>query len=284
MSARFLLEFEATGDQEVVNAINQVSEAGKQAATDLEGLQSIEDPFTAITSGAEGAVTPLENIGGATEDLSGIFASAGTSSEEFGGALTSMNDSAMAAQGGLDETNTSMANFATSAEGAGSGASSAMSGIGQMSGAIVGLGGTIGTAVTTIYRMQDAQLALDKANLKSARSTESARKASVAFDTLLKTAKTNTDGIAEARDKLSEAQDKLNELQEAGITSGTEYEAAQAAIAEATANLRGEFVKGGGDANKFDAAINKVSITQDAHDNSSKESGKSHKTIRSDTT
>ena len=52
MSARFLLEFEATGDQEVVNAINQVSEAGKQAATDLEGLQDIEDPFTAITEGA----------------------------------------------------------------------------------------------------------------------------------------------------------------------------------------------------------------------------------------
>ena len=32
----------------------------------------------------------------------------------------------------------------------------------------------------------------------------------------------------------------------------------------ATSALRGEFVQGGGDANKFDAAMNKVSITQEA--------------------
>ena len=156
----------------------------------------------------------------------------------------------MAVEGGLTDANTAVGDFGTAATGAGTSATDAMGGIGQMSGAIVGLGGTIGTAVSTIFRMQDAQLSLDKANLKSARSTESARKASVAFDNLLKTAKGNTEGIAEARDKLSEAQDKLNQLQEAGVTSGEEYEAAQAAVAEATANLRSEFAAGGGDVAK----------------------------------
>ena len=48
------------------------------------------------------------------------------------------------------------------------------------------------------------------------------------------------------------------------MTSGEEYEAAQAEVAAATAALRGEFVKGGGDASKFDAALNKVAITAEA--------------------
>ena len=125
----------------------------------------------------EGAVTPLENIGGATEGLSGIFAAAGTQSEEFGGALTSMNDSAMAVEGGLTDANTAVGDFGAAATGAGL--------VPQMRWVesvrclvlSLALGGTIGTAVSTIFRMQDAQLALDKANLKATRSTESARKA-----------------------------------------------------------------------------------------------------------
>ena len=53
-AARFLLEFEATGDQEVVSKIKAVGEAGKQTATDLESLRGIEDPFEPIATGADG--------------------------------------------------------------------------------------------------------------------------------------------------------------------------------------------------------------------------------------
>ena len=84
-SARFLLEFEATGDQEVVNAIKEVGTAGKETAADLDALKGIENPFTEITGGAGEAVGPIEDMGAATGDLTGIFAEAGTSSEEFGG-------------------------------------------------------------------------------------------------------------------------------------------------------------------------------------------------------
>ena len=263
-SARFLLEFEATGDQEVVNAIKEVGTAGKETAADLDALKGIENPFEAISSGADSAVAPIENMGTATEDLGGIFGEAGSASEEFGGALTSMNTEVEGIQGGLTDANTVVGEFGEATAGAGTSATDALGGIGQLAGGIVGLGGTIGTAISTIFRMQDAQLALDKANLKTTKSTEAARKASVAFDTLLASAKTNTDGIAQARDRLSKAQDALNKLQDAGVTSGEEYEAAQAEVAAATAALRGEFVKGGGDANKFDAALNKVAITAEA--------------------
>jgi hypothetical protein len=37
-AARFLLEFEATGDQEVINKIRQVGQAGAEAATGLGDL------------------------------------------------------------------------------------------------------------------------------------------------------------------------------------------------------------------------------------------------------
>jgi hypothetical protein len=256
-SARFLLEFAATGDQEVVNKIREVGAAGQEAASQLESLQGIEDPFAAVGAGAEGAIAPITEVGSATGELGGIFGEAGSATEEFGGALTGMNTEIEGVAGGLTDANTVVGEFGTSA-------GSATSGIGQMSGAIVGLGGTIGTAISTVYRMQDAQLALDKAHLKAAKSTESARKAQVGFDTLLKSATGNTQAITAARNELSAAQDALNQMQEAGITSGAEYEAAQARVGAATAALRGEFVQGGGDANKFDAALNKVSISQDA--------------------
>ena len=72
-SARFLLEFQATGDQEVVNKIREVGAAGKETATDLESLQGIEDPFAAVGQGAEGAIGPLTEVGSATEELGGVF-------------------------------------------------------------------------------------------------------------------------------------------------------------------------------------------------------------------
>lgn len=48
---RFLLEFEASGDQEVVNKIREVGQAGKETAVDLQELQGI-DPFSTIGDSA----------------------------------------------------------------------------------------------------------------------------------------------------------------------------------------------------------------------------------------
>ena len=278
-SARFLLEFEATGDQEVVNAIREVGTAGKETAAELESLQNIEDPFTAVGEGAESAIQPLTEVGTATGELGGIFTEAGGASEEFGGALTGMNTEIEGVSGGLTEANTVVGEFGDAATGAGTSATTAMGGIGQMAGAVTGLGSTIGLAVSTVFRMQDAQLALDKANLKATKSTESARKAAVAFDNLLKSATGNTAGITAARDELSAAQDKLNKLQEAGITSGAEYEAAQAAVGAATAALRGEFAAGGGDVAKFDAALNKMTNTQTGAEIATKSAEKAQRTF-----
>ena len=69
-------------------------------------------------------------------------------------------------------------------------------------GAFVGLGGALGSATSLAFRMQDAQLRLEKAQLKAAKSTESARKAQVAFNNLLGTATKNTDGIAAASEQI----------------------------------------------------------------------------------
>jgi hypothetical protein len=281
-AAKFILEFQTTGDQEIVQKLRDIGTAGQDSAQQLQELQGagegIEGSLTGLGSAAgeaagpleelgtaaTDAVTPLGEMGTAGEELGGIFDGAGTASEEFGGALSSMTDSTEAVSGGLTEATTMAEGFGDSMGGVSRGATGALGGLGQMSGAVVGLGGTIGSAISTMFRMQDAQLSLDKANLKAAKSTEVARKAQVGFDNLLKTAKGNTDGITTARNALSTAQDRLNQLQEQGITSGSEYEAAQAAVSQATQRLRAEFVKGGGDANKFDAAMNKVAITQDA--------------------
>jgi hypothetical protein len=51
-AALFLLEFEASGDKEVVNKIREVGQAGKEAAADLQELQGIEDPFSTIGDSA----------------------------------------------------------------------------------------------------------------------------------------------------------------------------------------------------------------------------------------
>ena len=72
-AARFLLEFEATGDQEVVNKIRQVGAAGKETATDLQALQGIQDPFEPVASGAEAAIAPVENVGTAVTETAGTM-------------------------------------------------------------------------------------------------------------------------------------------------------------------------------------------------------------------
>ena len=190
-----------------------------------------------------------------------------------------MNEEAMAVEGGLTDANTAVGEFGDAATGAGTSATDATAGVGQMAGAVTGLGSTIGLAVSTVFRMQDAQLALDKANLKATKSTETARKAALAFDDLLKSATGNTAGITAARDELSAAQDNLNKMQEAGITSGAEYEAAQAAVGAATAALRAEFPAGGGDVAKFDAAINKMTNTQESAELATRSAEKAQRTF-----
>ena len=67
-SARFLLEFEATGDQEVVNAVKEVGTAGKKNSHELESLQGIEDPFSSLSEGADNAIGPIQEVGSATAE------------------------------------------------------------------------------------------------------------------------------------------------------------------------------------------------------------------------
>ena len=257
-SAKFLLEFQATGDQEVVNKIREVGAAGQQAATDLQDLQGIEDPFSAVGEGAERAIGPITEVGSATEELGGVFGDAGSASEEFGGALTGMNSEVEGISGGLTDANTMVGEFGGSAETAAGSATTMGESTKGAIGAFVGLGGALGSATSLAFRMQDAQLRLDKAQLKAAKSTETARKAQQAFSNLLGTATTNTDGIKAANDRLSTAQAKLNALIDAGVTSGPEYAAAQKEVEDATKALRNEFVKGGGSAEKFDAGMAKM--------------------------
>ena len=216
-SARFLLEFEATGDQEVVNAIKEVGTAGKETAAELESLQGIEDPFSAIGEGAEGAVgpiqelgsaatdavSPLTDMGGATEELGGIFGDAGTATEDFGGALTSMNGEVEGVQGGLTEANTVMGDFGGAATTAGSSATDFGSSVTNITGGIAALGGIIGSTVSALFRYQDIQLKVQKAQLAAARAAETYRKSEASLSALLKTATSNAAGIAASKTTIS---------------------------------------------------------------------------------
>jgi hypothetical protein len=267
-AARFVLEFEATGDQEVVNKIRAVGAAGKETATELESLQGIEDPFEPIASGAdaaiapiegvgtaaEAAVTPITDMGSATDETISVLEGAGTATSDFTANLDAVGGSADAATGGLTNANTVVGEFGTSSSTAGES-------VAGMAGQIGAMGGIVGSVVTSVFSLSNAQLSLDRANLKAAKSAETARKAEEGFNKLLGTATTNAAGVAEARDALTAAQDRLNQMQEAGITSGAEYEAAQKAVTDATNNLKAAFVAGGGDAAKFDTALNKVNLS-----------------------
>jgi hypothetical protein len=84
-SARFLLEFEATGDQEVVNKIKEVGTAGKQTAADLQSLEGIGDPFGTIGDSADAAVGPITELGSAATDAVSPLSEMGSASEELGG-------------------------------------------------------------------------------------------------------------------------------------------------------------------------------------------------------
>ena len=60
-SARFLLEFQVTGDQEVVGKIREVGRAGTEAASELQALQGMEDPFAPVAEGADRKSTRLNS-------------------------------------------------------------------------------------------------------------------------------------------------------------------------------------------------------------------------------
>lgn len=287
-SARFLLEFQATGDQEVVNKIREVGAAGKEAATDLESLQTIEDPFAAVGQGAEGAIAPitevgsaaeelggifgttgteaegfggsLDQVGSATEGLGGIFSGAGTEAEDFGGSLGTMNESALAVEGGLTDANTVMGDFGESATTAGASTQGFGSSVASIAGGITALGGTIGSAVGAFFRYQDIQLKVQKAQLAAARAAETYRKAEEAVDNILKTATSNAAGIAAARERVATAQARVNQLMDQGVTSGAEYEAAQKELQAAQAALGAEFVKGGGNLAKLTTLLEKEEL------------------------
>ncbi len=93
-AARFLLEFEATGDQEVVNKIKEVGAAGKETAADLQELQGIEDPFAPIAEGAEAAVAPIEGVGTAAEEAVTPITDMGVAAEEGVTGLTDVGSAA----------------------------------------------------------------------------------------------------------------------------------------------------------------------------------------------
>ena len=130
-------------------------------------------------------------MGGATEELGGIFGDAGTATEDFGGALTSMNTEVEGAQGGLTDANTVIGEFGQSATTAGETTGGMGKSVTTAAGAITALGGTIGSVVGSLFRYQDIQLKLQKAQAAAARATETYRKAEAGLDALLKTATSN---------------------------------------------------------------------------------------------
>jgi hypothetical protein len=287
-AARFLLEFEATGDQEVVAKIKAVGAAGKQTAAELQSLQGIEDPFEPIATGAdsaiapiegvgtaaesavtpveglgtaaEGTVTPLTDMGGATEELGGIFDGAGTEAETFSGALGSMNDSAQAVEGGITPAADAMGDFGESASTSADQSADFGSSVAGVSGSIVAIGGAIGGAVSAFFRYQDAQLRVQKSQNALARAQEAYRKTEENIQAILATATSNIDGIAAANARYVAAQARVNELLAEGVTSGEEYDAAVKELQDSQAALSGELAKGGGDAVKLTGEMNKLEL------------------------
>jgi hypothetical protein len=215
-AARFLLEFEATGDQEVVNKIREVGAAGKETAAELQSLQGIEDPFAPIAAGAESAVAPIEGVGTASTETAATMGELVTEGE----AVT-----------------TGMTEMGTATEEAGSKSESFGSSLTTVTSGIAAIGGAIGSAVSAYFRYADAQNKVVKAQAMLTRATETHRKAEAGLDAVLSKATSNTAGIAAARDRLSAAQAKVNQLMDEGVTSGQEFEAAQTELTAAQQGL-----------------------------------------------
>ena len=224
-SARFLLEFQATGDQEVVNKIREVGQAGQDAASQLESLQGIEDPFAAVGQGAEDAITPVTELGSAAGETAPLLAEMGTEGEAATTGMKSMGSS-----------------------------------ITTMSSSMAAIGGTIGTVVSSLFRYNEIQLKVQKAQLASARATESSRKAEEGLDRILATATGNTEALATARENLTTAQGEVNRLMSEGVTSGADYEAATSALQAAQVGLANEASKAGVNVSKLTGAMEKSEL------------------------
>ena len=195
--------------------------------------------------------------------MGSAFEGAGTATTTFNDVLSSTGSAAQTAAGGLEQANTLVGEFGASADSAKGSTEGLTGSVAGSVGGFTAMGSIVSSTVGTLFRMEDAQLRVDKANLMVERSTEAARKAQIAFDNILSTASSNASGIAEARGRLAEALNRLNELENAGVRSGQEYQAAQEEVAAATAALREQFSAGGGDIEKFDAAVNKMTLTMD---------------------
>jgi hypothetical protein len=277
-AAKFLLEFQATGDQEIVQKLRDIGSSGQEAATQLQELQTagedIGGSLTEIGSGAEEAAAPLEDMGAAAEsavtpledmsvageDMVSIFEGAGTATEDFGGALEGMGDSAGAVEGGLTGTNTMMGDFAIKADAGSKGAMGAGKSFGIMSGSMIGFAASANNAFQSVDNLIDAQYNVQRANIAAARATEGARKADVALDKVMQSATKNTAGVTAAREKLGQAMENLEKLQRAGVSSGAEYEATQKAISDAQLGLTDALIEGGVAADKAEGAVNGLVI------------------------
>jgi hypothetical protein len=237
----------------VNSSFDSVSSAAQEAETNIQ----------AAATGIEGIGTSTDQATSALEGMGSAFEGAGTATTTFNDVLSSTGTAAQTAAGGLEQANTLVGEFGASADSA-KGATEGLTGsVAGTVGGFTAMGSIVTSTVSTLFRMEDAQLRLDKANLMVERSTEGARKAQLAFDNLLSTASSNASGVAEARGRLAEALDRLNQLENAGVRSGQEYQAAQEEVTAATAALRQEFAQGGGDVEKFDAAVNKMTLTLD---------------------
>lgn len=287
-AAKFLLEFEARGDQEVVQKIKAVGAAGTEAATELQSLEGMEDPFAPIAEGAESAVAPITDVGTAageavtpltdlgtaatdsvdplgemgtaTEGLGSIFSGAGTEADTFSGALGGMNESAQAISGGIDPATTSVEDFGGAASTSGEETMGFGEAAGAVTGTIAGIGGAVGIAVGAFFRYQDAQNKVLKTTTRLQSFNEIYRKGQENLDKILATATTNTDAIAAARDRLAAAETRVAELMRAGITTGNEWQAAQQELQSAQANLAEQVRIGGGDFEKATAQMEKNEI------------------------
>lgn len=255
----------AAGFEGIGTATSQV-EAGLDAVT--TSLESVSQSALEAEANISQAAVGIEGIGTATQEaenaLSGMgsaFSGAGTSAEQFSGALSSFNQEAQGVAGGLTSANTAIGNFGQATSTAGASAKSAGSSMASMAGTLASMGAIIGLSVGVMFRLADAQFRVDRANYQLERSTNAAKNAQVAFNALLAAAPSNTAAIAQAQQSLAQAMQNLARLEKEGITSGAQHAAAQAAVATAVTNLRAAFAAGGGDVNRFDQALGKVSTT-----------------------
>jgi exonuclease VII small subunit len=225
------------------------------------GLADYGAGWDTVASSVQAGLTPVQEMATTLEGMGGIFTEAGTQAETFNGALVSLNETSLAASGSLTDTNLLTENLALGMGEAGTSTESFSNSTASAIGNITALGGTLGTAVSLVFRLQDAQLRLDRANISASRSTEIARKAQVALNTLIAEVPNNVNNVTIAFQEYQTALANLKALQDAGITTGAEYEAASMAVEAAIQALRAAFVAGGGDVNKFDSALNKATLT-----------------------